>query len=470
MADVDPKARNRVLGVLFVGVLMAALDIAIVGPALPALQRSFGIDERALAWVFAIYVLTNKVATPVMAKLSDRFGRRAVYVVDVSLFALGSLIVALAPSFAVVLLGRAVQGLGAGGIYPVASAVIGDTFTPETRGSALGMVGAVWGIAFLLGPIIGGVLLLLGWQWLFLVNLPIAALVIVLSLRLLPSTRPPHTPPFDWAGIAVLSVMLGSMAYGLTMIDAEHLLASLASLQVWPFLLTSVVTLPVLIWVERRAVDPVIVLQLFRSRQVVIVTTLVAGGGIGEAVAVFFPALFVAAFAVSMTTASFMTLPVVLGMAVSSPLAGRMLDRIGARAVVVTGGVISAVGMALAGLLPLQVIFFYLAGALYGIGMSALLGAAPRYIMLNETDAEHRAAAQGLLAMGTAAGQLAGSVVIGAIIASFVDPLVGYRVAFVFVAISLALLAAMCLGLKSHAAEQVERATAPISANITPES
>jgi EmrB/QacA subfamily drug resistance transporter len=457
MTDLDPKMRNRVLGVLFVGVLMAALDIAIVGPALPALQRSFGVDERALAWIFAIYVLTNKVATPVMAKLSDRFGRRAVYTIDVALFAAGSLIVAMAPTFAVVLLGRGVQGLGAGGIYPVASAVIGDTFPQESRGSALGLVGAVWGIAFLLGPVIGGVLLLLGWQWLFLVNLPIAALVIALSLRLLPATRPPHTPPFDWAGIGVLSVMLGSMAYGLTMIDARDLVASLATLQVWPFLLTTVISLPALVWVERRATDPVIDLQLFRSRQVVIATTLVAGGGIGEAVAVFFPALFVAAFAVSTTTASFMTLPVVLGMAVSSPLSGRLLDRLGSRAVVVSGGALSALGMALAGLLPLQALLFYLAGAIYGMGMSALLGAAPRYIMLNETDAEHRAAAQGLLAMGTAAGQLAGSVVIGAIIASFIDTVVGYRVAFVFVSVSLTLLALAALGLKGRAAERMGR-------------
>ncbi|MBX0331302.1 MFS transporter [Oscillochloris sp. ZM17-4] len=453
MTDLDPKARNRVLGVLFVGVLMAALDIAIVGPALPAMQRAFHVDERALAWVFAIYVLTNKVATPVMAKLSDRFGRRAVYVVDVALFAAGSLIVAAAPSFAVVLLGRAVQGLGAGGIYPVASAVIGDTFPPESRGSALGMVGAVWGIAFLLGPVIGGVLLLFGWQWLFLVNLPIAALVIALSLRLLPTARPPRIPPFDWAGVAVLSVMLGGMAYGLTMIDARDLGASLASLQVWPFLLIAVAMLPTLVRVERRADDPTIDLQLFRSRQVVIVTTLVAVGGIGEAVAVFFPSLFVAAFGVSMTAASLMTLPVVLGMAVSSPLAGRMLDRIGSRAVVVSGGAISAAGMALAGLLPLQVLFFYLAGVLYGMGMSALLGAAPRYIMLNETDAAHRAAGQGLLAIGTAAGQLAGSVVIGAIIASFADTIAGYRAAFIFVSASLALLALIALGLKGRAAE-----------------
>ena len=90
--------RNKVLWVLFFGVLMAALDIAIVGPALPAIQQSFGVDERALPWVFNIYVLMNLIGTPLMAKLSDRHGRRLIYVIDIGLFALGSLTVMLAPA------------------------------------------------------------------------------------------------------------------------------------------------------------------------------------------------------------------------------------------------------------------------------------------------------------------------------------------------------------------------------------
>src|SRR5512137_1275402 len=178
----NDNTRNRVLMVLFLGVLMGALDIAIVAPALPSIQKFFGVGDRLLTWTFSIYVLFNLIGTPLMAKLSDTYGRRSVYVLDVTLFALGSLIVALSPQnmFSVVLVGRALQGLGAGGIFPVASAVIGDTFPIEKRGSALGLIGAVFGLAFLIGPILGGVLLgLFGWRSLFLVNLPIAAVVIV---------------------------------------------------------------------------------------------------------------------------------------------------------------------------------------------------------------------------------------------------------------------------------------------------
>ena len=153
--------RNSVLLVLFMGVLMGALDIAIVGPALPAIGNYFKVDIRSLAWIYTVYVLFFMVGTPLMAKLSDRMGRRFIYILDVALFGVGSFITAFSPSFEVLLIGRAIQGLGAGGIFPVASAFIGDTFPPENRGSALGIIGAVFGVAYIIGPILGGLLILI---------------------------------------------------------------------------------------------------------------------------------------------------------------------------------------------------------------------------------------------------------------------------------------------------------------------
>ena len=251
----ETKNRNQLLLVLFIGVLMGALDIAIVGPALPALRAAFGVDDRALSWIFMVYVLFNLVGTPLMAKLSDTFGRRSIYVMDVVLFALGSLVVALAQGFPMLLLGRGIQGLGAGGIFPVASAVIGDTFPPEKRGSALGLIGAVFGLAFIIGPILGGVLLMFGWRWLFIINLPVALIVIALSLRLLPATRPPQRKPFDWLGMAALALLLSSLAYGINQIDTQNFVASIVSSDVAPFVLAALVFLVVFIIAERRAAD-----------------------------------------------------------------------------------------------------------------------------------------------------------------------------------------------------------------------
>ena len=113
----DRAHRNRVLFLLFIGVFMGSLDIGIVGPALPAIQSFFGVDERLISWIFSIYILFFMIGTPIMAKLSDLYGRRTVYVLDVAIFALGSLIVVLSSSFWMILLGRAIQGFGAGGIF-----------------------------------------------------------------------------------------------------------------------------------------------------------------------------------------------------------------------------------------------------------------------------------------------------------------------------------------------------------------
>ena len=221
--------RNRVLLVLFIGVLMGALDIAIIGPALPSIQRDFGLNDRTLGWTIAIYVLFNLIGTPLMAKLSDLLGRRPIYLSAVTLFALGSVLVAVCPNFGVLLIGRSVQGFGSGGIFPVAVTIIGETFPAHRRGRTLGLLGAVFGLAFLIGPILGGILLMISWRLLFIVNLPVALLIIILSLRHLPAGKRPQQRSFDLAGMALLAGFLISLAFGLEQLDTAHLMSSLST-------------------------------------------------------------------------------------------------------------------------------------------------------------------------------------------------------------------------------------------------
>ena len=312
----EPR-QKRILTILFVGVLMAALDIAIVGPALPAIQADFGIDSREMAWIFNIYVLFNLIGTPIMAKASDRFGRRAVYVIDITLFAIGSLILVLAPSFGVLLVGRAVQGLGAGGVFPVASAVIGDTLPREQRGRALGLIGAVFGLAFLIGPILGGILLRLSWHWLFLINLPIAVALIWQAWRWLPSSRAPATAPFD------VAALLTALTVAITEFDSVGRASGLGSYLVALLAIGVVALLAVLMAVERRAADPIVRPALLKTRQMRLVGAIAIGTGVAESAAVFFPAMAVLALAVSEADASLLMLPLVLAMTLAAPAAGR---------------------------------------------------------------------------------------------------------------------------------------------------
>jgi EmrB/QacA subfamily drug resistance transporter len=461
------RAANKVLLVLFIGVLMGALDIAIAGPALPAMQASYKVGDRDIAWVFTIYVLFNLIGTPLMAKLSDLFGRRAVYVLDVSLFAVGSLLVVLAPTFEVVLVGRAIQGFGAGGIFPVASAVIGDIFPPEKRGRALGLIGAVFGLAFLIGPIVGGVLLAFSWHWLFVINLPIAAGLIIASLCLLPTTRPAARKPFDLAGMGVLALLLAAMTYGLNRIDTANLATSLTSIDTLPYLLAVPVLLVLFVVVERRAADPVMRLSLFTSRQVSLALIFAAGAGVAEAALVFVPKLLTSAFGVSESSASFMLLPLVLTMAVGSPLAGRGLDKVGSRLVLLVGNALLAAGMLVVGMFAGNLVLFYVGGVLVGLALGILLGAPLRYIMLGEAAASERASAQGALTLFTSTGQLVGGALVGAVIASLGGGVAGYEGGYLLIGVGAVGLTLLALLLKPRFAERATQhgtGTAPEAA------
>lgn len=424
----EPRPAH-VLAVLFTGVLAGALDIAIVGPALPALRDAFGVGDRALSWVFSIYILFNLIGAPLIANWSDRYGRRRLYVASVATFAAGSVVVAAAPTFDVLLAGRAIQAFGAGGIFPVASAVVADTFPPERRGRALGMIGAVFGVAFLLGPLLGGVLLRFGWQWLFLINVPIALGVIAASFAVLPSGARRGAGRFDAAGAAVLALLLTAAALGLNRIDAAGLPRALGSPDVWPLLLAAAALLPLFLAIERRASDPVVPIDLLKGPRLRAVAVIALAAGLVEAGMVFLPALAVDAFGVDAATASFMMVPLVLALIVGAPTAGQMLDRVGPRPVIQTGLAATAVGLGLFGIAPLGLATFYTAAGLVGLGLSALLGAPLRYVMLREAGEARRGTGQGLLTLCLGAGQLLGAATIGGIAASAGKAGAGYAAA-----------------------------------------
>ncbi len=418
MSPVSTEKKGPLLAVLFAGVLMGALDISIIGPALPAMQRSFAIGERSMTWLFSIYILFNVVGTPLLAKLSDRFGRRAVFNASVALFGIGSIGVALAPSFGFILAARALQGFGAGGIFPVASAVVGESFPEEKRGSVLGLIGAVWGLAFIIGPILGMVVLsMASWHWLFLINIPVAILIVIFGWRLLPTVHHNSGKKLDWAGLVLTAAFLGSLTLALSGIDTHNALRSLVGTSVLPFA-GAALLLAVPLWlVERRAEDPVIRPSLFSRRQLRLAYILSIGAGFGEATIVFVPTLGVAtlgAYGIGTGNSSLLLFPIVLALAVASPLIGRIVDKAGPKPVIVTGVVLMSLGMLSFKLFSTSLFPFIVAGALVGIGLAGLLGSPVRYLTLSETSDIERSSAQALVSLFASFGQLVAAALTGA--------------------------------------------------------
>lgn len=449
--------QNRILILLFVGVFMGSLDISIVGPALPSIQTYFTVNDRMLSWVFTIYILFFMLGTPVMAKLSDIYGRKAIYLLDILLFTIGSLLTITSFSFEMLLFGRAIQGLGAGGIFPVANAFIGDIFPPEKRGGALGILSSVWGWSSVMGPILGGVLLQYGWQWLFIINLPITITVIVLSLKILPGGERNNNVTFDWWGVLILGLLVTFLAYGINQINTDTFLTSLLSVDVFPYLLLAVALLPILWKIEKKAQDPLIQVDLFKSREVKLVNSIMVGTGLVQAATVFIPAFIIVALAFSSTGASLMLIPVVLTMAVGAPVVGKLLDKFGSRNIMLIGSLIMASGLLMAGIFARDFYLLILAGVLIGVGMSTTIGSPPRYIMLVETPPRERASGQALLNIITSAGQLVGGALVGAFIGSYNGQLMGYQYAYLFIGLVAIVMAILAVGLKSRK-EQIETA------------
>ena len=437
------------IAVLFTGVFMAALDTAIVGPAIPVLRETFGVDNRAVGLVMSVFVLCSLCSTALMANLSDRYGRRPVYLFSVSTFALGSLLIALSPSFWMVLASRALQGIGAGGITPTASAVVGDLFAPAQRGKMLGLIGATYGMAFVLGPPLASSLMLVAsWHWIFLLNLPIAAAILYQGARVLPPQRASAAQPaLDLAGIAVTFVLLSALVLGIT-----RILDPVLGVPVWPWLLLACpVLLALLVVLEKRAAAPLIPLFLFGNRQLATTYLLALGSGFGMGSVIFLTSIATHAYGVSAKNAGFVLLPLVLCSMLGSGGGGRLLNHLGPRNMMLMGFAMLALGYGLSAVTGHGLWLFLLASVPTGLGIGIVVGGALRSIALDEAPLAVRAAAQGLINICTAIGTLVAAASISAIADLAGGGTEGFGKAYVLVSALMLAMLLLALGLRKKA-------------------
>ena len=439
--------------VLFTGVFMAALDTAIVGPAIPVLRETFGVDNRAVGLVMSVFVLFSLCSTALMANLSDRIGRRPIYLFSVSVFAIGSLLIALSPSFWMVIASRAIQGIGAGGITPTASAVVGDMFKPEQRGKMLGLIGATYGMAFVLGPPLASVLMVaLSWHWIFLLNLPIAAVILYMGAKVLPRTRASGPQPrLDVRGIVITFTLLTALVLGITRV-LDPLVAPALGMALWPWLLLLVaVLLAALVVVENRTQAPLIPIFLFGNRQLSTTYLLAVGAGFGMGSVIFLTSIATHAYGITTRNAGFVLLPLVICSMLGSGGGGRLLNRLGARSMVLMGFAMLALGYGLSAITSQGLWLFLIASVPVGLGVGIVVGGALRSIAIDEAPVAVRAAAQGLINICTAIGTLTSAASISAIADLAGGGALGFSKAYSVVAVLMLAMLLVALGLRKKA-------------------
>lgn len=427
---------------LGLGVFAGALDLGVLSPALPAMQAQFHTSTSSLAWIFTLYLLVNVVSIAIAGALADRYGRRPVYIACVSLFALGSALAVISPSFGIFLAARALQALGAGGIFPVATAAIGDVVPPERRGAALGLVAATWGLAAIIGPTLGGIVThYVSWRWIFAANFPLAITVIALALRTVPTRAPRVRGRLDIAGLALLASGLAALMDGLTRANLPIGAAGALLLIAFAF-------------VERRSANPIVAPSLLRNRQIVRTYALELLIGMLEGSLFFVPTVLVAAQHLSEMAAGAIAAVGALTFVIVIPASGRLLDRIGSRSVLAAGSSATLAGLAL-----FAVSYSSLAGSIVamivaGVGFGALLGAPTRYIITNETTPATRATAVGLLSQALIIGQILGGSFAGGVLR--LVPGGGFMLLYAAFAAIAALACALVFSLKAQRAERTQ--------------
>jgi EmrB/QacA subfamily drug resistance transporter len=365
------RAKLEILGAVLLGLFLVALDQTIVGTALPKIVTDLGGNDL-YTWVVTIYLLTSTITVPFYGKLSDLYGRRPMLMIGITLFLVGSVLSGLSGTMWQLILFRGIQGLGAGALFPIALAVIGDLFSPAERGKYQGLFGAVFGISFLIGPGLGGFLTdAVSWHWIFFVNLPIGIVSLFVIWRLLPTIkRSDASRNLDYLGAIVFTIAIAFLLVGLTNKQS----GDWADPVVGGFIALGLLLSAAFVWVETRAKEPIVPMGLWRNRTYtssIISTFLVSFGFFGAII--FLPRWFQVVRGESATSSGYLIFPMLIGLIGSSIIAGALVSRTGKyKALILSALGIMAVGILLMTQLRADTsypaLFFWMFVAGVGIG------------------------------------------------------------------------------------------------------
>jgi len=333
----NEEARKRwvFLGIML-SIFLAAIESTVVATAMPTVVASLG-GIRIYSWAFSGFLLTQTVTMPLWGRFSDLYGRRPVYLVGLATFLVGSALSGASQNMVQLILFRMVQGLGAGALMTLGYTIIGELFGLERRARMQGYISSVWGLASLMGPWAGGLLTdHVSWRWVFYLNLPFGAVAMVLIAgALTAASKPARRPVVDGAGVGLFAAGVSALLLGI--VEAGRV-GSWSQIEVVGLLSLSVIVLAAFVAVERRAVEPIVPLRLFKNRMVLaaVVTRFLAGMAMFGALS-FVPLFLQSVTGASATRAGLVLTPFVLGWVVMSVVSARLVLRVGYRTVVVIG-------------------------------------------------------------------------------------------------------------------------------------
>ena len=342
----DTLSKQRLIPVLIglmLGMLLAALDQTVVGTAMPRVISDLG--GQNISWVYTSYLLASTVGVPIYGKLSDIYGRRIFFLAGMAIFLLGSALSGTSQDMTQLIIYRGIQGLGAGALMPIAQAIIGDIFPPSERGKWQGLFIAVFGLATIVGPVLGGWITdNWGWRWVFYVNMPVGILALIFAGITMPNLVVRRRHKIDYLGSAALVLWSVPLLLAISFGGNQY---AWNSWQILSLFAAAAVMLLAFIVIELRAAEPIISPRLFKNSifSVSMLTTFLLSAGMFGAI-LYLPYFVQDVLGQSATNSGVVLTPMMLGFMFSSLVGGQILSRTGKYKVLALGGfAVASVGM-----------------------------------------------------------------------------------------------------------------------------
>lgn len=397
------QRQTAALVIFSLGVFMGALDNGIISAALTTITYAFDISPTWSAWTITIYTLGLAISVPLVGKLSDRFGRKTFFILEVTLFGLGSMLVALSPTLSLFLFARFVQALGGGGIFILASSYILNNYPLDIQGRALGLIGAMHGIASVLGPNIGAFILSIShgdWHWLFWINVPIAALLILAGVFLIHEKQELTPARLDVPGLVLLSLATVSIMYGTSQMKGNHVIDMLLSRDFLIFTGIGLILLVVLWQMEksaqRKGIDPVLPMSQLAlgTYRLTLVMGLLSGGILASVI--FIPGFIEQVLGVSADHSGYWFTPLAFASGAGAALGGRLVDKKSPTFALSMAAIIALLGYVSFAVLVNSLSWMVLFSMVVGVGFGMVIGAPLNVLATRDTPDQKGIALAGL--------------------------------------------------------------------------
>jgi MFS family permease len=414
---------------LIITVFCVALDISIMGPLFIILGEEFSVPISSLSQVISLFVFFGLLSSPIMTILADTRGRKTVFIAIIILFALSTLAVGYSESLSQLLIARVFQGIASGGIFPISVSIIQTELNPKRRGLLLGLLGAAFGIAFLVGPIIAGIFVENDWRLIFKFQAVIILIISGLLMVTLRSISNDTMHTISWRQILYFISAISSIF--LLLLLCQILLLSFSLFYLFITVIVAANSLVIAFWfkhhLQQQLTSEFFFTYLIRpSTMPIILVALIAGAY--ESSLIFLPSMVAKSLSLSPREASFMMVPLVIAMIIGSGLWGHLLDRRDPIKVINLGLIFSTLFIACMALTANRMGLFITFGCLLGLSMSAFIGTPLRFLLMKIYPENFSSSIQGLLSFLQGSGRLMGATIFGGLITFYQDEFFGYQV------------------------------------------